>query len=240
MTQSAAGGRTTARAGLGCGTGSRGVAVAGGGDGGGIGERTVGSRLPRPGIGTCGCTGGCLGGGSRIVGGGQLGQAHRGGAGAAGTGALDGAGGRGGGAHILGIAVVMTQSAAGGDTAAGTLLGHGTGSRSVVVPQCRGGGSAADGAGSRSGTGSRGAAGVAAGGPVTDVAIPGVLIHRVNAAGRAGNRQVAGLVPLVIPAIGGIAAVHTAENHVAVSGGNRGGVIVVALGCHTDPFIVSG
>ena len=80
MAQRIAAGGATGRAGLGSGAGGILVAMAGGRNGRGIFKCTISGGLPCPGIGTCGCTGSCRGGGSGVIRGVQLGQVHRGGA----------------------------------------------------------------------------------------------------------------------------------------------------------------
>ena len=248
MTQCAAGG-STAGAGLRLGTGSSCVAVTLCRDGRGKGEGTIGGGVPLPGVSTGGSTSGCLGLRSSIVGSGQLRQRHRGGAGTTGASTRQRTGGTGGGVLGCLIAVAMAQSAAAGSTTDSTLLSHGTGSVGIVVVRGLGDGlglgtgTPVTGVGldTRSGTGSRlghGAAVPAVGTstPSTVFAVPPTGLHGVHTAGISGNRQVRGLVPLIIPAVGGVSAVHTAENNIGVAGGHRAGIDIAALRGHTDPF----
>ena len=143
----------------------------------------------------------------------------------------------------------MTQSGAGGDTTDSTLLGHGTGSRSVVVVRGLG-----DGLGLGTGTpvtgvglDTRGRTGgllghgaavpaVGTGTPGANIAVPPAGLHGVHAAGVSGDCQVGRLVPLIIPAVGGVSAVHTDENNTGITGRNGTGINIVTLRGHTDPF----
>ena len=251
MTQSAAGGSTTG-AGLRLGTGSSCVAVTLRRDGRGEGKSTIGSGIPLPRVSTGGSTSRRLGLRSGIIGSGQLRQRHRRGAGAAGASTRQRTGGTLGG--VLGslIAVTMTQSATAGSTTDSTLLSNGTGSVGIVVVRGLGDGL---GLGTRapvtgvgldtgSGTGSRlgdGAAVPAVGTstPSTVVAVPVTGLHGVHTAGISRNRQVRRLVPLIIPAVGGVSAVHTAENNIGVARRHRASINIVALRGHTNPCVFS-
>ena len=141
----------------------------------------------------------------------------------------------------------MTQCRTGGSTTGLTLLRNGTGSRSVVMGSLGNGFSLSTctvvtgislgtggGAGGSLGDGAAVPA-VGTSTPSTVIAIPPAGLHGIHAAGIGRNRQVRGLVPLIIPVIGGIAAVHTAENHIGVAGRDRTNINIVALRGHRDP-----
>ena len=136
----------------------------------------------------------------------------------------------------------MTQRTAAGSATDRTLLSHGTGSRGIVMVRGLGDGLGLGtgapvtgvGLNTGSGTGSRlgdGAAVPAVGTstPSTVVAVPPTGLHGVHTAGISGNSQVRGLVPLIIPAIGGVTAVHTAENNIGVARGHRASINIIAL-----------
>ena len=251
VTQAAAISGAAGRAGLGGGAGGSLPAVALGRNAGGKCKSTVTGGVPLPGVSTGGSTGRSLGLRSGIAGSSQLRQRHRGGAGAAGAGTLDGTGSALGGVDILGVAVAVAQCRTGGSAAGLTLLRNGTGSRGVVVGGLGDGlglgtGAVVTGIGLGTGGGAGGSLGdgaavpaVGTGAPGTVVAVPPAGLHGVHTAGIGRNRQVRGLVPFMIPAVGGISAVHTAEDHVRIAGGHRTYVDVVALGGQTDPRIGS-
>ena len=132
VAQSAAGGAATVGALLRRSTSCGCIVMAGSGNGTGEAESTIGGGFPRPGIGTCGCTGSRLGGGSRIVRSGQFRHRHRGGSLTTGAGTLNRTRRRSGGVHILGIAVAVAQGGAGSRTA-GTGRCLGTSRRRIAV-----------------------------------------------------------------------------------------------------------
>lgn len=144
----------------------------------------------------------------------------------------------------------MAQGGAGGNATNGTLLRNGTGGRGVVVVRGLGNGLGLGtgapvtgiGFGTRRRAGSglgHGAAvpAVGTGAPSAVVAVPPAGLHGIHTAGRIGYSQVRGLVPLIVPAVGGIAAVHSAENHIGVARRDGTGIDTVALRGHTDPFV---
>ena len=109
MAQSGAGGHTTDGAGCRCGTAGIAIVMAVGRNGHGEAVAAVGGGLPGILAGTGGGTGGLLGHGVSVIRGVQLGQRHRGLAGAAGAGAGEGTAGAGGGLLGHAVAVGMTQ-----------------------------------------------------------------------------------------------------------------------------------
>ena len=76
------------------------------------------------------------------------------------------------------------------------------------------------------------------GAPGTAAAVPGAICHGVAVGTVGGDGQIGSLVPLVIPAVGAVAGVHTAKDHAGVSAGDGAFINAVTVGVgHAGPDI---